>query len=274
MHYDVCMPHSSTAAQVDAFCKKAVSVFRALFLSSVFAYCMPLGATERTVFMPLLQAKPFGWIDASGQAQGLYPDIATALAKKTGLVIRVEVVPFARAAALVASGSADATLMFRTAFTQGKVVEAMVAFNTQQIVQMRPGLRVAGRSALASLDLGRMNGGCQELADDRSVAWRFQELSTQESGVRKLLAERIDGFCTVNESLLDALSAARLEARFSDAQRLVLASKPVWLMLSQNLAPELRAKLLRGLVELQRSGELSKIFKTRLGDGYVLNLGK
>ena len=92
--------------------------------------------------------------------------------------------------------------------------------------------------------------------------------------MRMLLAERIDGFCTVNESLLDALSAAGLEARFSDAQRLVLASKPVWLMLSQNLAPELRAKLVRGLVELQKSGELSKIFKTRLGDGYVLNLGK
>lgn len=274
MLYDVRMPIFKTTALVDAPRKMLASAGRLLVMSCVFVFCLPLGATERAVFMPLLQAKPFGWIDANGHAQGLYPDIAAALARQSGLEIRVEVVPFARAAALVASGSADATMMFRTAFTQGKAVEALVVFHTQQVVQMRPGLKVAGRRALAHLDLGRMNGGCQELGDDHSVPWRFQELSSQESGVRMLLAARIDGFCTVNESLLDVLSGTGLDAQFSQAQRVVLASKPVWLMLSQNLAPELRAKLVRGLLELQKNGELTRIFKARLGNGYVLNLGK
>ncbi|OYT93447.1 MAG: hypothetical protein CFE43_04205 [Burkholderiales bacterium PBB3] len=183
--------------------------------------------------MPVLQAKPFGWIDASGRPQGIYPDIAAALSQQTGRVIRVEVVPFARAAALV-----------------------------------------AGRGDLAPLALGRMNGGCQELSDDRAVPWRFQELQSQESGVRMLQARRIDGFCTVNESLLDALSSTGLEASFADAQRLVLASKPVWLMLSPGLEPELGQELVRGLAELQRNGELAKIFKARLGSRYVLHLSK
>lgn len=251
-----------------------LAVCRSLLV--VLAVVLPpsLGASERVLLMPVLQSKPFGWLDETGMAQGLYPDIVAALSRQSGLAIRVEVVPFARAAAVVASGSADATLMFRNAFTRGKVVEALVVFNTQQIVQMRPGLRVAGRGALVGMELGRLNGGCQELADDKSAAWRFQDLSSQESGVRMLLAERIDGFCTVNESLLDALAGAGLEARFATAQRVVLASKPVWLMLSQNLSPELGARLVRGMAELQRSGELAKIFKARLGSRYVLDLDR
>ena len=252
----------------------AAPLRRALLACWALAWCGLLLANERALFMPVLQAKPFGWLDASGRPQGIYPDIAAALSKQTGRVIRVEVVPFARAAALVASGTADTTLMFRTAFTQGKTVEALVAFHTQQVVQMRPGFVVNGRGELAPLALGRMNGGCQELSDDRAVPWRFQELQSQESGVRMLHARRIDGFCTVNESLLDALSSTGLEASFVEAQRLVLASKPVWLMLSPGLAPELGQELVRGLAELQKNGELAKIFKARLGGGYVLHLSK
>lgn len=249
-------------------------MFRTLLSCCVLALCPGLGMAEHAIFMPVLQSKPFGWVDAKGQAQGLYPEIAAALARQTGLVIRVEVVPFARAATLVASGSADATLMFSNTFTKGKAVEALEVFHTQQIVQLRPGLRVAGRSALAALDLGRLNGGCQELSDDRSVPWRFQDLSSQESGVRMLLAERIDGFCTVHESLIDALAGAGLEANFAEAQRLVLASKPVWLMLSQILPQEVGARLVRGMGELQKNGELARIFKAGLGSRYVLQFGK
>ncbi len=275
MHYDLRnMPAHNTAALVDSFNRKCMSSLKILLAWCALAVYLPLAAAERSIYMPIVQSKPFGWVDPEGQAQGLYPDIAAALARQTGLDIRVEVVPFARAAALVASGAADTTLMFRTAFTHGKAVEAQVAFYTQQIVQMRPGLRVSRRADLHALDLGRMNGGCQELSDDRSVAWRFQELSSQESGVRMLQAQRIDGFCTVTESLLDALTSAGLETSFSEAQRVVLASKPVWLMLSQNLPPELGMRLVRGLQDLQKNGELVRIFKTRLGNGYLLQLGR
>lgn len=247
-------------------------MFKTLLMCAVLAVAPCLALAQRAVVMPVLQAKPFGWVDASGRAQGLYPDIAAALARQTGLVIQVDVVPFARAAALVAAGSADVTLMFRNTFTQAKVVESMVVFQTQQIVQLRPGLRVDGRHALATLALGRMNGGCQELGDDRSVSWRFQELSTQESGVRMLMAQRIDGFCTVNEAWLDAVKGAGLEAQFADAQRIVLGSKPVWLMLSHTLSPDIGQRLTRGMTALQRSGELGRIFKARLGSHYVVNL--
>ena len=252
--------------------RATVSCLRTLLLCGAVALGAPSLAGGRTLSMPLLQSKPFGWLDAKGQPQGLYPDIVAALARQTGLDIEVEVVPFARAAALVASGSADATLMFRTTVTQGKVVESMVVFHTEQIVLLRPGLHVDGRRGLANLDLGRMNGGCQELAGDPGNVRRFQDLTSQESGLRMLLAGRIDGFCSVNESLLDAMAGTGLDASFADAQRVVLASKPVWLMLSNRLPAEVGARLRQGMAELQRNGELAKIFRSRLGSRYVLHI--
>lgn len=203
-----------------------------LFCGAMMAFAQACCAGKVLVNMPLLDAPPYAWLDVHGHAQGLYPDIAFALAKETGLDIKVAVVPFARAGSMVANGSADATLMFSNAFTAGKVNEAHVVFYAMQVVQMRPGLSVQDRQGLTPLKLGRINGGCMDLAGDTSVEWKFQELNTQVSGVRMLASKRIDGFCTTSEALADALTSSGLAAHFSRAFIFELASKPVWLMLS------------------------------------------
>jgi polar amino acid transport system substrate-binding protein len=231
-------------------------------------------AADLPLSMPILDARPYGWVDGQGKPQGLYPDIAAALARETGLQIDVEIVPFARAASLVASNAADATLMFNTAISGGRAVEAVVVFYANQVMQMRPGVTVADRNGLRPLALGRMNGGCQELAADTSVPWRFQELNSQESGLRMLLAGRIDAFCTASETLQDTVTTSGLEGDFLNAQRLVLAAKPVWLMLARRVPPEMRQKLAAAVQRLQKNGELARIFRARLGTGYVLNSPK
>jgi ABC-type amino acid transport substrate-binding protein len=230
-------------------------------------------AADRPISMPVLSAKPYGWLDEQGRVQGLYPDIAAALAKVTGLEIRVEVVPFARAASMVASGSGDVTLMFSNAFTEKKTMEAIAVFYTNQVVQLRPGLAATSRYDLAALPVGRMNGGCLELAEDTSVNWRFQDLTSQDSGVRMLLAGRIDGFCTATEALIDAITSAGLESNFQNSQRMVLASKAVWLMTSLRLPQDVTKRLVAGVRQIQKSGELAQIFKKRLGSSYVLSIG-
>ena len=236
--------------------------------------CSAASAVDRVISMPLLATRPYGWLDEQGRAQGLYPDIAAALARESGLDIRVDIVPFARAAALVAGGNADATLMFSTALTERKTVEAVVVFYAKQIVQLRPGINVANRAELAPLALGRMIGGCQELAEDNSIPWRFSDLPTQDSGVRMLMAARLDGFCSVTEALVDAVATAGLESSFRNAQRLVLASKPVWLQLSPRLPKDLADRLVQSVRQLQKSGEIANIFRRRLGDSYQLDLPK
>ncbi len=224
--------------------------------------------------MPLLDTPPYAWLDARGQAQGLYPDIAVALEKLTGLVVKVDVVPFARAAHMVADGSADATLMFSNGFTAGKVKEARVVFYAKQVVQLRPGLAVRDRKDLVPLTLGRMNGGCLELSENTAVKWTFQELSNQVSGVRMLASHRIDGFCTTSEALAYAVTSSGLTSQLEQSQILELASKPVWLMLSSQLPPAIATRLEAGVRELQKSGAIERIFQDRLGRDYVVRMPK
>jgi polar amino acid transport system substrate-binding protein len=236
--------------------------------------CVTAAAADRPITMPLLSVRPYGWLDAQGQPRGLYPDIAVALARESGLDIRVDMVPFARAAALVASGNADATLMFTTEATEKKAVQAVVVFYTDQVVLLRPGVSAASRVDLAPLSLGRMIGGCQELVNDTSANWRFSDVASQESGLRMLLASRLDGFCSASEALTDAVASAGLESSFFTVQRVVLATKPVWLQLSPSLPQDLAERLVKGVRQLQKSGEMARIFRRRLGDNYPLNLPK
>lgn len=230
----------------------------------------PCAIAQPVVLMPLLAAPPYAWLDSQGQPQGLYPDIAAALARVTGLNIRIEVVPFARAATQVVNGAADATLMLTNTFTAGKTIQAVPVFYATVSVQLRPGLAVAGRSDLIPLRLGRMNGGCAELAEEAHGKLHFADLNSHESGVQMLAAGRLDGFCSVSEATVDALRSTGLQDRFEKAQVVALASKPVWLMLSPKVAPDVAKRLEAGVRQLQSNGELAGIFKARLGPGYKL----
>lgn len=185
------------------------------FLVALAAASGLASAVAQTVTMPLVEVAPFAWRDNQGLAQGIYPAVAAALAKETGLEIRVDIVPFSRAANLVGSGQADATLLFATNATQDRTVQAAVLFYTDQVVLLRPGLQVAGRVDLQPLSLARMNGGCRDLAEELTVAWRFEELSSQDAGIKLLLAGRVDGFCSVRESLQYAANSLGQQAALS-----------------------------------------------------------
>ena len=239
-----------------------------LLLSTILA-----GSTHaRTVRFALLQARPYAWVDDGGKPQGLYADIAAALGSTAKVEVTLDVLPFARAAALVSSGDMDATLMFATEKTLGKARQEAVVFYTDQIVQLRPGLPVAQRKDLAPMTIGRMIGGCQELASDTSVTWKFQDLTSQDSGLRMLAAARIDGFCTVTEAIVDAARRNGLLSVVAQGRSLVLASRPVWLLVSPTLPAESRDRLRAALTHLQTSGEIDAIFRRHLGNAYVVKL--
>ncbi len=222
----------------------------------------------------LLDARPYAWTDEKGQPQGLYPDIVAAVFREAGQEVRITVVPFARAAALVVHGGADLTLMFEVAQTEGKVQRAAVVFYTQQVVQLRPGLSLAPQSKLAGLTIGRMIGGCKEMGTGASERMNFHDLASQESGVRMLAMGRIDGFCTANEALEDVLARTDLGPQFVRAQRRVLDTRPVWLMLNAAVPQSQRIALVAALKRVQKSGEMARIFVRHLGNAYELALPK
>ncbi len=153
----------------------------------------------------VIDSAPFGARQQNNTLEGIYPALLTAISKKSGIEIRVVLVPFARAAHLVTSGDVDGTIMFKTTGTEGKTVPIVALFETGLIVQSGPGLKLTSKADLSQRLIGRIRGGCQDLETDNSRRWRFYELNTQLQGVSMLAAGRIDAFCTVPEAIAVAL---------------------------------------------------------------------
>ncbi|MDT8991140.1 transporter substrate-binding domain-containing protein [Curvibacter sp. APW13] len=236
----------------------------------VAAVCLWSEASAQVVRMALLTAPPYGALDSEGRASGLYPDIAQALEQATGLDVQVELVPFARAANEVAKGGADATIMMANAFSDGKAVEAVVVFYTRQVLLLRPGLQLGVDRSLNGLTIGRLNGGCQALAERTGAAVKFQEINSQASAVGMLALGRIDAFCSTEEAIRAEIRNQGLEAKLRAAKLMELGARPVWLMLSPTLAPAVAEKLVAGVKRLQKSGQLATIFRNHLGSAYRL----
>ena len=250
-------------------------LFRTLLAFAALSLLSPLThGQDKPLIFPLLASPPYAWLDATGKPQGLYPDMVEAMAKASGVPIHIEVVPFARAATMVATGAADGTLIFENSITSGKTQDLAVAFYTNQVVLLRPGLTVRSRPELGQLNLARLNGGCQELANDSTVKAKFQDVANQEAGLRLLMANRVDGSCRTTAALVDAIALTGSFFQFQSAQRFSLGSKPVLLLMAAKTTQDMGIKMSSALQQIQKSGELTRIFKQRLGDGYIPLLPK
>lgn len=245
---------------------------RQLLLFAAFLFLGTVAAHASGVRMALLTAQPYGMVDSNGKPAGLYPDIARALSLEAGVPVQVELVPFARAANEVARGGADATIMMSNAFSDNKAIEAVVVFYTRQILLLRPGLESPTTAGLEKLSIGRLNGGCQSLADDASIHVQFQEINSQESAVGMLALGRIDAFCSTEEAVRAAVKQQGLEEKLGRSQVVELGARPVWLMLSPALPRSTGDALVGAMTRLQKNGKLAGIFREHLGAGYVLQL--
>lgn len=215
------------------------------------------GKSSGILEVAIIEAKPFGFRDAAGEAAGIYPDIIRAVSERSGQRVRMTVVPFARAASLVSIGLADATLMIPNAgITNGARPIGSVLTSTL-VVAMRPGLTVSGDRPFDGRLLGRIRGGCQELNQSRP----FYEVNNQEQGVKMLLARRIEGFCTSAETLEVAAREFDLRRELEKSQRIVLAKRDVLLFVSSNMPPETAASLGLAVKKLKADGSIDRIMK-------------
>lgn len=220
----------------------------------------------------VMDAPPFGFSTPAGAPAGLYPAILAALSAEAGVPITVEVVPFARAAHVVAGGAADGTLMFSHSVTRNRVVALAPVFLTAQTVQAGPGVVIHSRADLRPLLIGRLRGGCQELEAEAGPPWRFHELNTHQQGVDMLAARRIDALCSTPEALDDAAMRGGRQQLLDPVARWPLAQREVWLMVSSQVDPALHQPLRDGLQRLQHNGVLARLFRDALGPRYHLVL--
>lgn len=232
----------------------------------------PAHAAPPALRFGVINAPPYGEVDAAKRASGIYPRFLASLAKDLGQPIEPVMMPFARAAHLTSIGALDGTVMFKNATTDGKTVALAPLYITGQVVQGAPGAHLRTRADLGKLLVGRIRGGCQDLEQERGKDWRFYELNNQQQGVEMLLAQRIGAFCTAPEALSAAIAQFDTGHRIDPAERLTISEKPVWVLVRTDMDPALRQRLRASVLRVRDGGELAAIFHEVLGTRYKLRL--
>lgn len=231
-------------------------------------------ALAKDLTFAVIDSPPFGIRQHNHAAAGLYPAILRAVSAESNMPIQMVLIPFARAASLVATGQVQGTLMFKTAGTDNRTVPLVALFETGLIVQARPGLSLRRRADLASRLIGRIRGGCHSLEADSSQRWRFHELNNQQQGVAMLAAGRIDVFCTTPEAFASAVDGVEGAAIIDVAQRITLSHEKVWLLVHPSVAADVRGRPVQAVARLKASGRLAEVFKQELGPLYPVRLAK
>lgn len=242
-----------------------------LFLACLLVMAPPSAAAQPRLNIGVIDVPPYGQ-PGQGNPQGLYPRFLAELSRDTGIQLDLTLMPFARAAHLLASGHIDGSIMFQNNVTDRKTIALAPLFVTAQVVQPRPGIALRGKTELAPLLIGRIRGGCQDLEADTSYRWRFYEVNTQQQGIDMLLAKRIDAFCSATEGLQNAAAKFDRRRELDATARFVVSQKEVWFLASGNVDAGLQQRLHDGIVRLQRNGTVARIFQEVLGPQYELTL--
>lgn len=237
--------------------------FRFLIPGFLLLLSLPLHADEPALRVALFDVLPYAGKSPEGQPRGIYVDFARAIAQRAGLPLKIELYPFARAGALVESGQADATLSFVTEPLERGAWQLGPVTTVDSVVVLRKGLSAAKSSDLAGLMIGRLKGGCLDLAKEPGVVDKLYDVNTFDSGVRMLMIGRLDGLCTTREAFVAAARGAAGKAT-DFGPSVLLSQRVVQFHLTQKSSPALRERLQTSLDSLRKDRELEKIWQSYL----------
>lgn len=206
----------------------------------------------------LLEAPPYGF-DRRGTPAGAYVDIVRAIAAESGHSIHITLVPFARAIASVNTGSDTLTLMFDNSRLAHKASRGALITQIDSVIVSGRGTAIDSIDKLASLKIGRMRGGCQDI-ERRFGNAVFHELDDHRQGARLLNAGRIDAICSTRGAIFTAFAAEGLPAPLASDVR-VTSRREVWLFTAAAMPAATREQLNRAADALRARGEIERILE-------------
>lgn len=198
--------------------------------------------------------EPYAKADADGTKRGRYVGFAEKIAKKLNANASVNLVPFARLPFAIAIAPADITFSFSTDALEKSGLPLTVLEQSTSVVLMGTGRQEKQLDALAGLQIGRLRGGCQDLAQ-RAIPIQYFELNNASSGVRMLAAQRLDGICATRHVLEHYMAQEKLEwQQFGPA--IEVSRRDVWVFVSKTMPLDQQQALRRGIAELRKEGRL------------------
>jgi polar amino acid transport system substrate-binding protein len=207
---------------------------------------------------------PYGTRDAAREPAGLYVDITRAVAQQAGYEPAIELAPFARVLVNVSTGASDLTISFPTEGSTSSLLALVPIIKVDAIVVPRKGFVATDRRAFANRRVGRIRGGCIDLANAGDMTVEFFELNSFAEGLRLLTLGRIEGLCTTREVFRYYLDKNGSKAG-DFGEPVVINRRDAWLFLRADAPLAMQQRLRDAVQELRRRKQLDAIIARYLG---------
>jgi ABC-type amino acid transport substrate-binding protein len=159
---------------------------------SAFAKATTRETAKEPLRVALFDKPPFAYFD-EGKLKGFHYILAKAISEKMGRELHAELVPIRRAMELLRQGSVDIVIMTdQSTFEEMKTRKSFLLTVTT-IIYTLPSHKPVLAKKDVDANMGRLAGGCADLADIPGIHWN--DLKSYEQALDVLLLGRVQSVC-------------------------------------------------------------------------------
>ncbi|SFX43941.1 substrate-binding periplasmic protein [Marinospirillum alkaliphilum] len=207
----------------------------------------------------IMETEPWGFHDeTTGQAMGIWLEIAALIEAESGLQQQKRLVPYARVLESLHYGDADLSYLIRAPARDGEVQHAGYLFSFGSVVLAREGIKLERYEDLAGLRIGVLRGIRLSPRFDADTSLNKVYLRNYETLIGMLAAGRLDAISGNSLSLMYLSEQLQVSELLGD--RLVLQATPVTVQFSLHYEDTQRMERIQQAVErLQQSGAIEQV---------------
>jgi ABC-type amino acid transport substrate-binding protein len=200
--------------------------------------------------------------------RGIYADLAGAIAARTHVPIEVKFVPYGRMLQGVQSGELDYAFGVVSPTTGNGAPFTAIVGRVPMVAVARKGLQLKALSDLHGLsEIGYLRGGSCGVVVDADVAIHRVAQDSYVTAIRKLIAGRLDGWCSIKAGFAYTLRAMAAEDQIGD--QLEYGEVQIGFQVAGDKVGSPEAQELTAVVEgLVQDGVAGRIFTHYLGAPY------
>jgi len=222
-----------------------------------------------TLIINIIQSAPFGYVDEHGKRIGTHIDYFMALSAKTKIPMEIRLVPRARIIANLASGRADATIMFRSESRDPHVSYVSLIRDIKIVAlghKQAPLQRYEDLYRNMSVGVLRQQRVSRRFDKDELL---YKMASNNYEILMKMLIGRRVGSIVGNAIALWHVANQLGVKGEIDRPGLTLATKQQWLQFSKKSKHIDKVKTIQqAITELKADGTLDEILTSHVGDDW------
>lgn len=208
----------------------------------------------------VIENKPIGYINQSGEQTGVHWDFLQEISQESGLCIDQKLMPVARVWRGLETGNHDLAVGFSSPSREGKVIKVGLIRELKTIVVGADGFNVRSYDDLIGLRIGKTRSTKLDNRFDQDKSLDIVDLNNYQQAITMLLAGRIDALAGSFKAISYQLTQEG-QPRYLDMHGFhVLGVRQQWLHMSkqseyQQVIPELKQAVMR----LQQEGTLTQL---------------